>query len=167
MTGLLVEQPATFVLSPDILREWLEWAGGKLIAMSGARSGPTGYKTCWPDYDQDKFEVLQFRRGDPIRVSPPTSAEITLTEEILRLPNLCSDKTRRRILHARALTHPVSGRNLTSWRRLAEILGRSEQTVKSLHTKALEEVVRRVPSATVYQIQIKYDLMFEKSRLIL
>ena len=74
-------------LSPQELQAWLEWAGARLIAMPGGRTRPAEPHVIWPEYSQEKFEILTFRSALPLRAAAPSSAEIPIVEEILLLPN--------------------------------------------------------------------------------
>jgi hypothetical protein len=139
-------------LTPQELQVWLEWAGARLIAMPGPRIGPADIKVIWPEYSQEKFEILDFRNMTPLRAPGPSKDEIPIMEEILTLPALCSDPLKRRVLHSRALIHPVNSRHLYSWRKIALLLGRDAKTIKTWHTFALSEVCRRATNGSVCRI---------------
>lgn len=139
-------------LTPDELQTWLEWAGLRLVAMPGQRTGPADLKIIWPEYSQDQFEILDFRRSVPLRASGPSKDEIPIMDEILLLPNLASDVIRRRILHVRLLIHPIRGHNLYSWTSVSKILHSSPKRVKRLHSLALLEVSRKVPTNQVCRL---------------
>ena len=132
-------------LTPIELQSWLEWAGARLIAMPGGRVGPKDYRVAWPEFSQDTHEVLKFRNQTPLRVAAPSSAQIPIVDEILALPNVCSRDYIRRVLHIRALVHPIHGRHLYPWTRIAKLLQSSPQLVKSWHAKGLREVVEKAP----------------------
>ena len=48
----------------------------------------------------------------------------------------------RRILGARALVHPLTGRYLFTWRRLAVSVGADHKSVQRWHGQAVDMVVR-------------------------
>jgi len=139
-------------LSPIELQTWLEWAGARLIAMPGSRTRPAEPYIVWPEYSQNTSEVLNFRSALPLRASAPSSEEIPIVDEILLLPNTCSDVYKRRLLHARSLVHPISHKYLYRWTRLAEILHTSPARVKSLHSKGLTEAARKADKSRVCRI---------------
>lgn len=140
------------ILTPPVLQNWLEWAGARLIAMPGARIKPKEPKVIWPEYDQEKFEILSFRAAIPIRAGAPSSTEIPIVDEILLLPNVCDDIYKRRILHARSLVHPISRRYLYNWKRISELLHTSPSIVKSLHVKGLKEACMKADPEHVCRI---------------
>jgi hypothetical protein len=132
-------------LPSPIINSWLEWAGARLIALPGHRTGPADIRVIWPEYDQEKFQVLEFRRGLVARSLGPTNAEMPFVEEILRLPNLCSDVNVRRVLHKRALIHPTRGTHIYRWDRIAKDLGDVKlYTVKRWHKMGLIEVGEKI-----------------------
>lgn len=139
-------------LTPNELQMWLEWAGIRLIAMPGGRIGPATYRVFWPDYETDKYQVLDKRSIRPVRVVPPNGKEIPLVENILLLPNLCEKDFTRRILHVRALLHPVNMRHLYPWKRVAEAVQMKESNAKYYHKIGLQEVCRKVDEQTVCSI---------------
>lgn len=140
-------------LQPSTLQTWLEWAGVRLIAMPGKRIGPAEPGVCWPDYEQDPYEVLYFRGLRSIRISPPTPSEIPIIDEILSLPNTCNQITVRRVLHCRALIHPIRGTNLYPWTRVAELLDVKVYTVKRWHRQGLEEASVKAPPEKICRIR--------------
>ena len=47
----------------------------------------------------------------------------------------------RRIIGCRALVHPISGRHLFSWRRLAEVLGADHKAIQRWHAEGIRIIV--------------------------
>ena len=134
-------------LSPEILKIWLEWAGGKLLALPSPKLKPQGLHGFWPiDYPQDPHEVLHFRpRETPsIRAASPTAEEIPIMDRILILPNLCDDLRFRQVMHARSLVYPFSGRYRYPWLELARMLHTSRVTARAWHQKGLTEVTFKI-----------------------
>lgn len=144
-------------ISPTELQEWLEWAGARLLAMPSPKIKPAEPHVIWPEFSQDKFEVLKFRGGMSLRASAPSKDEIPLVDEILLLPNVCQRSVVRRILHARALVNPINGRYIYNWSRLAKLLQLDRQSVKRQHTNGLIEVVKRAPSDRVCRIHLFFQ----------
>lgn len=140
-------------VAPEELRTWLEWAGMRLIALPGGRTGPRDRGTFWPDFSQDEWEVLQFRQGIPLRAAAPSPAEISLMEFILDFPSLCAHEPTRRVLHCRALIHPVKYRPLWRWQRIADLLEVKIYTVKAWHKAGLVEIARKLPTEAIERVE--------------
>lgn len=136
-------------ITPETLEYWLEWAGARLIAMPGKHIGPEPYRVIWPDFSQETFQVLQFRKGTSLRANAPTNAEIPLVDEILLFPNYCSRINHRRIIHVRSLIHPVNGRNLYSWSRIAKLFHSNPQNIKRMYNSGMNEVCDKLPQSKV------------------
>jgi len=139
-------------LEPAELQEWLEWAGARLIALPGPRVGPTPYRVIWPEYAQDIWEVTHFRAALRPIAAAPAPEEIPIMEEILALPAALADIWKRRVLHARALIHPITSRHLHDWARIGRTLGISPYKVKSLHRRALADLCVLAPSTKIQRI---------------
>lgn len=135
------------------LQSWLEWASAKLIALPGARIGPRDSGVLWPDYPQDTFQVLDFRRALSIRAMAPTPAEMALMDEILFLPNLISHEGRRRVVRYRSLVHPTNMRHLFRWNRIAELLSIKIYTARDWHRKGLAEIIGHMSSDKIHTIR--------------
>src|SRR5579864_2946310 len=140
-------------LTPAELQTWLEWAGARLIALPVGRIKPSEPRVIWPEYSQERFEILDFRGYEPLRANAPSKDEIPIMDEILTLPALWSDSLKRRVLHSRALVHPLNGPNLYSWAKVAQLVGRDPKTVKAWHTAGLAEVCRKAPQDKICRIQ--------------
>lgn len=139
-------------LTPETLKFWLEWASARLLAIPSSRIKPQDSSVIWPEYSQDRFEILDFRANIMLRALAPSSAEIPLMDEILLLPNLCFSEKRRRAIRLRSLVNPVNNHHLFSWARLAERLSSDPKSVKRLYLRGIEEVSRKVPRDQVCRI---------------
>ena len=129
-------------ITTQTLQTWLEWAGARLVAMPVRNDLRARSRVVWPDYDQNTFEILSFRGQLPLRAAAPSRNEIDMVDEILLLPNACPDVFARRILHVRALVHPINGRYLYPWRRIAKLLRSDHKTVKRQHKRGLRDVLQ-------------------------
>lgn len=127
------------------LSDWLCWAGAKLIALPAAKIKPAEPRAFWPDYAGDPFQIVEFRRKAKIRVPAPNKDEIPIMEEILLFPNYCSFVLRRRVLHLRLLTNPVTLRPINSWDKVAKRINTSVERSKRLHSAGLQEVIFKLP----------------------
>ena len=139
-------------LSPSDLQTWLEWAGARLIAMPGGRIAPAQPHVIWPEYSQETFQVLQFRGGVPLRAAAPSSTEIPIVDEILTFPNVCERDYIRRTLHARSLVHPLNGRYLYKWSRIATLLDVKPTTVKVWHRNGLKEMAEKLEKSRICRV---------------
>lgn len=146
-------------VEPSELESWLEWAGQRLIAMPGRRVGPSEGAGWWPDFSQDIFEVVQFRARIGLRIAAPGPNEIGLMEDILLLPNyiLVTDEvyTRRmrKTVRKRTLLHPITGRRLYNWRRIADELETSGYQVKRYYTRGIERICTTAPWVVTNRIR--------------
>jgi hypothetical protein len=120
--------------------------------MPGPRIGPAKTKVIWPDYAQETFQVLEFRGAMPVRADAPSSQEIPIVDEILLLPNVCAKDYTRRVLHARSLVHPINGRYLYKWTRIAELLAVKPYTARRWYKEGLVEVIKKAPRERVCRI---------------
>lgn len=139
-------------LTPLQLRDWLEWAGARLVAMPVGRIKPAGVTVVWPEYSQNTFEILDFRAGLSVRAAAPSASEIPIMEEILSLPNLCSEIHIRRVLHTRALVHPLNRRYIYKWTRVAELLHTNRDMVRRWHARGLREVTAKADPTKICRI---------------
>jgi hypothetical protein len=119
----------------------LEDAGTTLLAMPN-----TGYS---PHLRMMKYEVvhsaLDAYGWEPARVRAPhpSGAAIDRMDETLGwLAIIPEDRfVLRRILGARALTHPLTGRHLYPWRRLGSVLGADHKSVQRWHRDGLNLIL--------------------------
>jgi hypothetical protein len=146
-------------LDPEILQIWLEWAGSKILALPSPKLKPQGLRVFWPDYPQDPYEVLYFRpkEAPPIHAASPTAEELPFMDRILVLPNLCTDVRFRRVIHARSLVFPFSGRHLYPWLHIAYMLHVSRVTVRSWHKKGLLEISSKISDKDHQEISEFFD----------
>ena len=140
-----VGSPATAQLDPLEVREWLEWAGQRLLSLRERSPAPQGYRSFWPNYADEAAKAYGYN-ANRLRAALPTGKEISLMEEVLDLVVLIPDITARRIVHSRALVAPVSGRYLLSWAKLAYALHSSPRRIVLLHRSGLREIALRVPA---------------------
>lgn len=77
------------------------------------------------------------------RAPAPSPARIDRMDEALRWPSLLPDDryVLRRVLGARALVHPLTGRHLFPWRRLGTALGADHKAVQRWHAQAVDLLV--------------------------
>ncbi|HQT46631.1 MAG: hypothetical protein B7X08_05310 [Acidocella sp. 20-63-7] len=123
----------------------LEAAGATLLAMPAR-----GYST---KLRQMKFDIvhttLEAYGGQlsTTRLPVPSAAAISAMDEAFGWLVLIPEEryVLRRILGARALVHPLTGRHLYPWRRLGAVLGSDHKTIQRWHGQAVELLSRALP----------------------
>ena len=119
------------------LTERLEEAGATLLALPN-----TGYS---PHLRMMRYEVvhsaLDAYGWQPASIRPPhpSNAAIDRMDEAFAWLALIPEERflLRRIVGARALTHPLTGRYLFPWRRLGGVLGADHKSVQRWHRDGL------------------------------
>ncbi len=119
----------------------LEAAGATLLAMPGQ-----GYST---RLRQMRFDVVHTAleaygwEAPPLRAPVPGSAAISEMDEVFGWLRLIPDGqfVVRRIVGARALVHPLTGRHLFAWRRLGALLGADHKSVQRWHKQGVAILV--------------------------
>jgi hypothetical protein len=119
----------------------LEAAGATLLAMPSR-----GYS---PRLAQMNFEVVHTAletygwQAAAARPPVPSAAAISAMDEAFSWIGLIPDSryVLRRIVGARALVHPLTGRYLYPWRRLATVLGADHKSVQRWHGQAVALLV--------------------------
>jgi hypothetical protein len=120
----------------------LEAAGATLLAMPAR-----GYST---QLRQMKFDIVHTAleaygwQSATARPPMPSAADISAMDEAFGWLVLIPEEryVLRRILGARALVHPLTGRHLYPWRRLAALLGSDHKSIQRWHGQAVELLVR-------------------------
>jgi hypothetical protein len=122
----------------------LEEAGRTLLAL------PTsGYSTKLRSGSLDivRSALESYGWGDG-RIKPaiPPAAQISRMDEALGwISFIPLDRyVLRRIVGVRALVHPITGRYLYSWRRLARVLGADHKAIQRWHSLGLDMIVSGV-----------------------
>ena len=129
----------------------------RLVAMPSGRIFPSEYRSFWPDYSLDRFQVLENRPPLSVRAAAPSSQEIPIVDEILLLPNLISWETKRKIVHARLLVHPLRGNYLNSWTKISKLLKKDRRVVKTWHGQGIQEIVDKIEPEKVCHISAFFE----------
>ncbi len=118
----------------------LEKAGATLMAMRDA-----GYS---PRLAQPRYEIVRklFHDEAPayrMMLPSPTAEDVDAMDEafgwVLRIPE--SRLATRRVVHARALRHPLTDRYVYSWRRIAVTIGSDHKAVMRMHEAGIKIIV--------------------------
>lgn len=131
----------TPIMDADGLIARLEEAGATMLALPSR-----GYSTAMR---QSKLDVvhsaLEAYGWDGARLRPPAppSDAVTRMDEAFAWLLFIPEKkyVLRRIAGARALVHPLTGRYLYPWRKLAAALGADHKSVQRWHGQAIEMMV--------------------------
>ncbi len=125
--------------------ERLEEAGETLLALPAQRTGPQLRQARWPETvaaEAAEDDVVGMS-GRQLRPAMPTAAQISRMDEafgwIGLIPAECV--MIRRILHARSLVSPLTGRHLYSWRKLGGLLGADHKAVQRWHRDGLAHIL--------------------------
>ncbi|MDD2705323.1 MAG: DUF6362 family protein [Acidocella sp.] len=131
-------------LSTTEIVERFEAAGATLLAMP-ARGYSTHMRTINFDVVHSALDAYGWSAA-AIRPPAPSSAEITAMDEtfgwLALIPE--SQYVLRRIVGARALVHPLSGRHLFPWRRIAVMLGADHKSIQRWHGHAVELILKKL-----------------------
>ena len=117
----------------------LEEAGATLLALPD-RGYTTRLRSGGLDWVRDAAAVLAPGSAlPPLRPASPSPAAIDRMDRVLAWLSLLPDSAAvlRRVAGARALVHPITGRHLFSWRRMAVALGTDHKAVQRWHAQAL------------------------------
>ena len=123
--------------SIESITERLEEAGATLLCLPA--SGPrTDIRTSkWPAIHA-AIDAYGWS-GARLRPAVPAAAAITRMDEALSWIRLIPEENYvlRRIVGARAMVSPLTGRHLFSWRRLGGLLGADARAVRRWHAKGI------------------------------
>lgn len=137
-----VLRPATpAALDAEHVVRRLEEAGATLLTIPG-----TGYSTKLRTSNLDVVRAAEaFATDTGDRVRPPIASpqQITRMDEALGWITLIPQDryVLRRIVGARSLVSPATGRHLYSWRRLGTVLGADHKAVQRWHASGIEMIV--------------------------
>ncbi len=124
--------------------ERLEEAGATLLCLP--KSGMPG------DLRTSRWPVIHAAidaygwSGARLRPAIPAAAAITRMDEALGWIGLIPHENYvlRRIVGARALVSPLTGRHLFAWRRLGSLLGADARAIKRWHAKGIAAILDRL-----------------------
>ncbi len=116
----------------------LEEAGATLLALP-QRGYSTRLRLGALEIVRAASEAYGWEGNTRLRPPVPSAAQITRMDEAFSWLGLIPDEryVLRRILAARALTHPLTGRHLYPWRRLGTALGADHKAIQRWHAEAV------------------------------
>ena len=125
--------------------EWviarLEEAGSTLLALPN--TGPsTRLVQSGMEWVRSVAESYGHNRAK-LRPAIPSAAHITRMDQALRWISAIPDDryVLRRVVGARSLVHPLTGRYLYSWRRLGTAVGADHKAVQRWHAQGIDMIV--------------------------
>ena len=126
--------------APEVIAR-LEEAGRTLLALPDRGASPRLRVMVWETL-ADPAETAG-RTETPLRPAMPGAARISRMDTALGwIALIPRDKyVLRRIVGARALVHPLTGRHLYPWRRLAARLGADHKAVQRWHAQGIALIV--------------------------
>ncbi len=141
-------------ITPKGIVAALEDAGGVLLSLPNV-GFTTRLRTAHYDIVHAAIEAYGWASAESrLRPPVPNSAQITLMDEAFAwLTLIPSDKyVLRRIVGARALVSPLTGRHLHPWRRLATLLGADHKAIQRWHGQGIaiitQALARQILPAT-------------------
>jgi len=134
-------------VSEDEIVMRLEAAGATLLAMPAQ-----GYSTAMR---QMRFDIVHTAleaygwQNAAMRPPVPAAEAISEMDEAFGWLGLIPEQSYllRRILGARALVHPLTGRHLYPWRRLATLVGADHKSVQRWHRNGVKMLVAALKAA--------------------
>lgn len=134
--------------TPDGLPATAEWvlarleeAGATLLSMpSTGHSTRLRKGTLRPLPDAE--DVLHAASG-PVRAPVPSAARVDRMDQAFAWVSLIPEAkfVLRRVVHARALVSPLTGKHLFAWRRLAATVGADHKAVQRWHAQGIDTIV--------------------------
>ncbi len=145
----------------DDVERRLRDAGKTLMMMPMPKNGmPAGDRAAWPDVLQSFWDVAgvaeegsvqerqealaQARNYIRLRAS---AAAINRLDEVLGWLLLIETPCHRKVVMARMMTHPVSGRPVYKWSRIAHALGTNRWTVRRWQKAGVQDIVNKLAGA--------------------
>jgi hypothetical protein len=122
----------------------LEEAGSALLALPMSGYG-TGMRVGSLDVVRELIEAYGWN-VNVMRPAPPSAAAITRMDEALGWLTYIDGRNHmlRRIVGARCLVNPVTGRHLFSWRRLGSAFAADYRAIQRWHSIGIENIVARL-----------------------
>lgn len=137
----------TIALDAAAVIQRLEECGRTLLALPAG-----GYSTKMRSFNLDvvRSAVEAYGwEGGQLRPGVPSAAHITRMDAALRWVQLIPQDryVLRRIVGARSLVNPLTGKHLFPWRRLAATLGADHKAVQRWHNQGIDIIVAALNGA--------------------
>jgi len=139
MSLMLAED--TQAIDADAVIDRLEEAGATLLALPGS-GWSTRLRSSSLEIVRTAIESYGWTTN---RIRPPLTwpARLTRMDETMGWSSLITVEryVLRRIVGARSLVHPITGRHLFPWRRIAVAVGADHKAVQRWHAQGIELIV--------------------------
>jgi hypothetical protein len=124
-------------MTQDDIIARLEQAGATLLALR-LGYGPAGHRSSMPEPVREVGVSYGWSRATA-RPAVPSAAEITAMDQALAWVQFIPADRRvvRRIVNARALVSPSTGRYLFTWSRIARLIGADRRAVARWHAQGI------------------------------
>ena len=124
--------------------EYFEEAGATMLSMP-SRGYKTGLRMSRFDVVNIEIEAYGWDKAK-VRPASPSVEAVTRMDQAFAWLLIIPEKkyVMRRIVGARALVHPLTGRYLYSWRKLGERLGTDHKAVQRWHAQGVELIVEEL-----------------------
>lgn len=146
-----------FAISPQEVKDWLEWAGSRLVALPSGHVKPASFRVIWPDYASDPWALWDTHGELSVRALAPSRLEIPLMDAILTLPARCDHVQTRRVICARLLVHPVRGYNLKNWARVAREVESDPLSCRRMFTSGIREIASKMTPIEVLDLKGRFE----------
>jgi hypothetical protein len=142
----------TQAMDADAVIDRLEEAGATLLALPGS-GWSTRLRTSSLEIVRTAIESYGWSTNH-IRPPLPSPAQITRMDEAMGWISLIPVEryVLRRIVGARSLVHPITGRYLFPWRRIAAAIGADHKAVQRWHAQGVEIVVEQLNKRPVASV---------------
>jgi hypothetical protein len=132
----------------------LEHAGAVLLALPATGTRPAGFRCGMPPIVREYAQSYGWEQA-PMRPAVPSAADIDAMDQALAWLSLIpTDRyVLRRIVAARCLVAPLTGRHLYSWRRLGRALGADHRAVQRWHADGIRCIARGLGGVTVSAVR--------------
>lgn len=122
----------------------LEEAGATLLALPGT-GWSTRLRTSSLDIVRSTLESYGWTASQ-VRPATPSAERISRMDQALGWIGLIPQDryVLRRIVGARSLVHPITGRHVFPWRRLGAVLGADHKAVQRWHAQGIALIVARL-----------------------
>jgi len=142
----------TQAMDADAVIDRLEEAGATLLALPGS-GWSNRLRTSSLEIVRTAIESYGWSTNH-IRPPLPSPAQITRMDEAMGWISLIPVEryVLRRIVGARSLVHPITGRYLFPWRRIAAAIGADHKAVQRWHAQGVEIVVEQLNKRPVASV---------------
>lgn len=111
-----------------------------LLALKVGGLSPQGYRCQMPEPVRSIWTAYGSEQAR-LNWPAPSSAAIDRMEEVMGWLPLVDDVVCRRVVAARMLTHPLSGRPIVSYGRLAKAFSTSRSTVERWFWRGVDDIL--------------------------